>query len=342
MNVGPGMAPPFTGVAGFPPLPPGAPPPGVTPPGPIHPASPHINTPPPIPPWRNPPGPDDASWGAFDRKDGASIDISPRVVLKSSGAKPPFFCVAPMAGSVAIFKELVSEMDALKLDRPVHGLQSRGLDGKEDPLETIEETAAFHIDSIRSVQPEGPYAVGGCASGGWVAFEITRQLAQQGEAASPLAIMGAGPPPSLANPAPHQWIDFYARMMEDYQTLLRTSFRTEAQRLAEKAAPRSSRSPRPGPDARRRAADAAGRAALRYTPRPIPGSIHLFAGGDPQKGAGVDPAPGWRMLCVGRVHVHPVSDRWSTMFQRPRVRALAEKLTACLNQAQQKGEKCRS
>ena len=40
----------------------------------------------------------------------------------------------------------------------------------------IAEMAAYHIDKMRSVQPRGPYLVGGMCAGGVIAFEIARQL----------------------------------------------------------------------------------------------------------------------------------------------------------------------
>ncbi|MCP4691830.1 MAG: hypothetical protein GY859_27540 [Desulfobacterales bacterium] len=284
-------------------------------------------------PWMNagapPPGPAPSSPGGAIEQDGAFTDPSPLVALNTPGAGPPFFCAAPLMGSVAVYKELA---EIMRGDRQVYGMQPRGLDGADAPSRTIEEMARLHIDNIRSVQPGGPYALGGYASGGWVAFEIARQLAALGEEVRPLAIFGTGPPPTLANPALCTWIDFYAKMAEDYHDLFTTSFLTEEQRGARKDEPPPP--PAPGPPPALQVAAANNIAVLRYLPRPFAGSIHLFISEDLLAGAGADPTLGWRVLGEDAVETHTISGVWSTMFQRPNLRVLADKAAACLNRAQ--------
>lgn len=51
------------------------------------------------------------------------------------------------------------------------------------PLDSIQSLAAYYIDCIKQVQPEGPYRVAGYSYGACVAFEMCSQLqAQQGPA----------------------------------------------------------------------------------------------------------------------------------------------------------------
>src|SRR5207237_3712236 len=57
---------------------------------------------------------------------------------------------------------------------------------------TLEEIAADHLEALRSVQPEGPYLLGGFCAGGHVAFEMARQLQAQGERVDALAIIELG------------------------------------------------------------------------------------------------------------------------------------------------------
>jgi thioesterase domain-containing protein len=49
--------------------------------------------------------------------------------------------------------------------------------------------ATHYIDAIQSVQATGPYSIGGHSLGGWVAFEIARQLERNGHEVSMLAII---------------------------------------------------------------------------------------------------------------------------------------------------------
>lgn len=44
------------------------------------------------------------------------------------------------------------------------------------PLSSIPALAAEYLAAIRTVQPQGPYALGGWSFGGFVAYEIARQL----------------------------------------------------------------------------------------------------------------------------------------------------------------------
>ena len=55
----------------------------------------------------------------------------------------------------------------------------------------IAEMATHHIDRIRSVQPHGPYMVGGMCAGGVIAFEIARQLQNQQEKVAMVALLDA-------------------------------------------------------------------------------------------------------------------------------------------------------
>jgi len=70
-------------------------------------------------------------------------------------------------------------------DRPVYAVRAEtSSDGNGHPLERskrIEEIAARYIAEIKTVQPEGPYFLGGASFGGVIAFEMARQLRSQGE-----------------------------------------------------------------------------------------------------------------------------------------------------------------
>jgi thioesterase domain-containing protein len=102
---------------------------------------------------------------------------SPLVPIRSTGTGKPFFCVHPIGGNVLIFKKLSECMRG----RPFYGLQARGLNGQEPPNTSIEKMAADYLKSIRDVQPEGPYLVGGYSAGGLVAFEMARLIQEAGD-----------------------------------------------------------------------------------------------------------------------------------------------------------------
>jgi len=118
------------------------------------------------------------------------ISAAPRyslALLRDGGPNPPFFCLPGALGNV--FTDLGYLARHLITDRPFYGLQ----DGLEVPSK-VNEMAAQYIREIRSVQPEGPYYIGGVCSGGTVAFEIAQQLQAQKQTVALLALIEPAPP----------------------------------------------------------------------------------------------------------------------------------------------------
>jgi thioesterase domain-containing protein len=64
----------------------------------------------------------------------------------------------------------------------------------------IRDMAAYHIQKIRSVQPRGPYLLGGMCAGGVIAFEMALQLEAQGERAALVALLDAADQAATLNP----------------------------------------------------------------------------------------------------------------------------------------------
>jgi thioesterase domain-containing protein len=63
----------------------------------------------------------------------------------------------------------------------VYGVEAQSLQPAADPLTTLEDLAAYYVKEIRKVQPEGPYNFLGYSYGGFVAFEMARQLQMAGQ-----------------------------------------------------------------------------------------------------------------------------------------------------------------
>ena len=69
----------------------------------------------------------------------------------------------------------------------------------------MESLAARHLEAVRSVQPEGPYLLGGWSFGGRVAFEMARQLEAAGQAVEPLVLIDAHAGGNEAIARPNCW-----------------------------------------------------------------------------------------------------------------------------------------
>lgn len=112
---------------------------------------------------------------------------SPVVEIQTSGTNPPFFCVHAFGGGVNSYHRLASRMGEAQ---PFYGLQAHGLDGRAEPLRRVEEMAAFYVEAVRGVRPDGPYHLGGWCFGGLVALEMARQLLALGREVALLALIG--------------------------------------------------------------------------------------------------------------------------------------------------------
>jgi acyl transferase domain-containing protein/thioesterase domain-containing protein/acyl carrier protein len=121
------------------------------------------------------------------------------VPLHKSDRGTPLFIVAGMFGNVLNLRQLAVQIGR---DRPVYGLQARGLIGDAEPHETIAEAAADYIAELREVQPRGPYLLSGFSGGGITAFEMARQLEEAGETVAMLAMLDTPLPvrPTLTRP----------------------------------------------------------------------------------------------------------------------------------------------
>ncbi|MEW1578773.1 beta-ketoacyl synthase N-terminal-like domain-containing protein [Streptomyces microflavus] len=87
---------------------------------------------------------------------------------------------------------------AERIDRPFYGIQARGLLTEDAPIEGVTAMADYYTDVIRSVQPEGPYDVGGFCLGGIVAYEVTRRLQAQGQDVASLTMVDSPDETGLA------------------------------------------------------------------------------------------------------------------------------------------------
>ena len=114
---------------------------------------------------------------AAKRRDRASAVPPTVVTLQAGGSKRPLFCIPGVTGMGVAFADLVRHLGG---ERPVYALQSRGFGG-EPALTSIDVVAADSVKSIRAVQPAGPYLLLGYSMGGTVAYEMARQLREQGQ-----------------------------------------------------------------------------------------------------------------------------------------------------------------
>ena len=89
--------------------------------------------------------------------------------IQPHGSKPPFFWVHGEASDAFLPRYLGP-------DQPLYGLRHQSEDGTPARYHTVVDIAAHYLSEIRTVQPQGPYFLGGYCFGALVAFEIAQQL----------------------------------------------------------------------------------------------------------------------------------------------------------------------
>lgn len=117
--------------------------------------------------------------------DARSITWDSLVAIKPQGNKMPLYIVHGAGLNVLFFNTLAKNMDP---DQPVYGLQAMGLNGIDEPLEKIEDMAAYYISEIVKHNPKGPYAIAGFSFGGIIAFEMAKQFKAMGKEVKMLAM----------------------------------------------------------------------------------------------------------------------------------------------------------
>jgi thioesterase domain-containing protein len=120
---------------------------------------------------------------------------APLVAVQASGSRQPFFYLhGEWRGGAFYSIELARNLGP---DHPFYLLEPYKFDGLATPP-TLETMAAAHLKSLRDVQPEGPYLLGGYCNGGLMAYEMARQLRAEGQDVNLLVLMDPGFPGDLA------------------------------------------------------------------------------------------------------------------------------------------------
>jgi len=123
---------------------------------------------------------------------------SPLVTIcKGDAGVAPLFCVHGAGGNVLNFKVI---SDRLGAQLPFHGLQAQGVDGRLQPLKSVEEMAEQYVDAVRAVQPRGPYQLAGYSAGGVIALEMAQRLKAAGAEVRLLAMIDTLAPVAARTP----------------------------------------------------------------------------------------------------------------------------------------------
>ncbi|NEQ78660.1 MAG: non-ribosomal peptide synthetase, partial [Okeania sp. SIO2C9] len=255
-------------------------------------------------------------------------------------------------GNVVYFHQLAHHLGN---NQPFYALQPSSLDGVSEPFGSVEEIAAYYLQAIQSLQPSGPYFLGGHSFGVMVAFEIAQQLQKQGETVALLAFFDL--PARLPSSTPKhldwddtQWLTNIAHILEilsgknleiSSQTLKLITPEEQLNYLKQQMETVNLLPPNSGIERLRgivQTIKADELAFMSYVPRGgYQGPITLFRTSEVyQDELGIlgeiptDPTWGWNQFSSQPVAVEVVPGNHTTMLAEPNVQVLAEKIKFCL------------
>jgi amino acid adenylation domain-containing protein/non-ribosomal peptide synthase protein (TIGR01720 family) len=286
-----------------------------------------------------------------------AISGSPLVAIQPNGPKPPFFCL-PGGGGHVIYLYYLAHY--LGLDQPFYGLELQGVDEASEPFTRLEDMAAFYVQTLQTIQPQGPYFLGGHSFGALVAFEMAQQLQEQGHEIALLAIIDTEAPVALKESVVDDWDDArwlvniasdvealsgkkmdisydHLRSLEPDEQLLYVTDRLkminwippeteidQLQRVMQLFKTNTS-------------------LASNYVPQKVfhTTRITLFKAQEPPADADYEPSEiskepawGWDRFSDKPVEIYEIPGNHFTIVNEPYVRVLAEQLTSCLEKAQ--------
>ena len=271
---------------------------------------------------------------ANDLQSGDARRVSSLVPIAPNGSAAPLFLVHDLNGAVGRYVELARRLGP---DQPVWGLRYRGAH------KTIESMAAQYLQEIRTVQPSGPYRLGGWCFGAVVALEIARQLNAAGEEVTLLALIAIGPFDFPRLVSPSAWRRYKAQTDQAQIDRVQISrrldrrirfhlsraralsfgqgtaylLRTAARPIRRAAGHRESS---PGPQSVCRSA------FCRYTPRAHDGRALLILAETETAAYSEDPQADWRDISSDGVDILLVAGGHDEVLVEPNVRAVADHL----------------
>ena len=262
------------------------------------------------------------------------------VRFKTGGKrKKPLFLVHPIDGQVFFYQDLVSGLDS---ERPVYGFQAPGLADETEPLTQVSEMATHYIEAMRTVQPEGPYLLGGFSFGGLVAFEMAQQLRAQGQEVAFLFLVDT----QATDQVLFNLEDDTAVLIFILEHLLKLDKNTIAidelrgLTLDEQISRLVKQQPSVGFDLSQlrqqvHVIKANNAAMLNYSPRPYPGRLVFFRAQEawnPEQP--YHPEQFWLSFASGNIEINTVPGNHLTMNNQPHVQVIINQLERGLKQVE--------
>ena len=276
----------------------------------------------------------------------------------NSSSKQPLFLVGP---KMTLAEHLVG------LEQPIYFLPGGFI--TQNATTYVKALAACYVEEIRTVQPSGPYLLGGYCFGGLVAFEMAQQIQAEGQEIDLLMLVDtSGPNPifrrfqqivvrlekwhrrmiirPILRSSGHlssRWF-FHRRnllalssgeRLPYISNLLRRVFNRDS--TPNISHPTRSKEKNILPQLNNKEREQMWKilelSVQNYLPQFYSGRVALLFSSDLSHKFPLFPRRGWEKLFKENVEVHLVPGNHNNLFDEPNVQVLAEKLTSCIDSA---------
>ena len=237
--------------------------------------------------------------------------------FKKSGTNQPIFLLHDIHGESLAFRHFSSNISP---DHPVYTLQSPLLNGRYSPRTSVEEMAGYQIKKMRSVQPNGPYALGGYSFGGIIALAMAQQLVRDGHDVSHIFILDSKASGNLRKPRPKRRLKRrIKRFLKKVGRQQRRSFLRNTQGWLFHTRLRLGLELRPGL-LRQYISWHHWHAAKAYVPQPLPVDITLIC----TEGKADKKIAGWKKCTTKNLIIHRLPGDHDALFRLPNARTAAD------------------
>lgn len=221
--------------------------------------------------------------------------------LRITGSRTPLICVHGDEANIFLPKYLDAE-------QPFYGISHQGEDGLPIEHTEVETIAAHYIDELKKALPHGPYDFCGYSFGGLVAYEMARQLSEQGEEV-PMVLL-------LDTYAPAPFMEIMREEQKIHEPLKKVILRAVIRmyRALDKPIPAKLRN--------FHIIDTYDQAVSRYAIKPLRGDVTLIKAVD---SPGNDDM-GWKNHVKGKLSLQNTAGDHYTMIKEPLVAQLAQEM----------------
>ncbi|WP_080056140.1 non-ribosomal peptide synthetase [Spirosoma aerolatum] len=267
------------------------------------------------------------------------------VPIRPEGNKDPLYIIHGIGLNLLNFSSLISYLDP---EQPIYGLQAKGLDGKDEPLDKMEDIAAFYLSEVLEQNPNGPYAIAGYSFGGYVALEMARQLKAMGKEVKMLAMFDTNAQESDMNRSMGDWLmrkvlRQFPKLIWFTRSLIQKPIQTlkyqqgyvewKIDALLKAMGLRQEPEPEVGLEHLNKIIEKHEYAFSHYTMKPYDGVIDLFKAQVRLYFVDDSKFLGWKKYAKKGVRVHSVPGDHQLMLLPPNDKAFAEALQRALDQA---------